>query len=74
VLGELDDRRAEATGVDQHLLTRLHMGTVDEDLPGGQGHQRHRGCLCEGEGGRLGCDVVHVDRDELREASDPPCP
>ncbi|MGX1267761.1 hypothetical protein RKD18_000955 [Streptomyces phaeoluteigriseus] len=47
------------------------MGTVDEDLPGGQGHQWHRARLFEGEGGGLRRDVVHVDRDELREVSDP---
>ncbi len=51
VLGELDGRRSEAagTGMDEHLLARLHVGAVDEGLPGGQGHQRHRGRLAEGE-------------------------
>jgi len=72
VFGELDDRRPESAGpgVDEHLLTRLHLGTVDENLPGGQRHQRHRGRLVVGERARFGRDVGLVDCDELREGTD----
>ena len=49
----------------------LHLRAVDEGLPRGQRHQRHRGRLVQGERGWLGGDVVLVDRDVLREGPDP---
>ena len=57
--------------MDEDLLAGLDVGAVDEGLPGGQRHQRHRGRLVQGERGRLGRDVVLVDRDVLREGPDP---
>ena len=73
VLGELDDRRAEAAGpgVDEDLLPGLHVCAVDEHLPGGQGDERHSAGFLERQGVRLGRDVVLVDRDEFGEGTDP---
>jgi len=56
--------------VDEDHLAGLHVGAVNEGLPGSQRHQRHRG-LVQGERGWLGGDVVLVDRDVLRESPDP---
>src|SRR4029434_10563447 len=49
----------------------FRVGEVEEALPGGQGPQRHRGRLVQGERVWLGRDVVLVDRDVLREGPDP---
>ncbi len=57
--------------MDEYLLAGLHVGAVDQGLPGSQRHQRHRGRLVQGERGWLGRDVVLVDRDVLREGPDP---
>ena len=55
----------------EDLLSGLHVRAIDEGLPGGQGYERHRAGLAQRQRGRLGGDVVLVDRDVLRERADP---
>ena len=56
--------------MDEHLLTWLQVGLLDQRLPGGEGDQRQRGGLGHGQSGRLGRDVVLVDGDEFGERAD----
>jgi hypothetical protein len=55
--------------VDEHFLTGLQIGSLDEHLPGGQCDERHRGCLGHGEARRLDREIILVHRDALGEGA-----
>ena len=56
--------------MDEDLLPGFDLSLLHQDLPSGQRDQGDGGGLVQSERGRLGCDVVLVDRDVFGEGPD----
>ena len=72
MLGELDRDRPDpaGAGVDEDLLPRLHVASLDEGLPRGQCHQRQRAGLLHADRRGLERQVGLGDGDALGERAD----
>ena len=70
-LGDLHGERADASrcAVDQHRLAGLHLADVAQALQGGDGRDRHRCGLPDGQVDALGGEQALGDAGELGQAT-----